>query len=469
MGVSALRTSRRSIFRPSAAMVTVPSLRRARRCQNRRVSDFGALADEVADAFDLGAPLGPMVEVAGGEQARIWRLDTTAGSFAVKEPRRGFEPRVDGVDVAFQEAVRAQTDVLMPMPVRRPGGAFVVPDRRPAGPRLDAGSTWSRPTPDSTRAWSAGCSPRLHQVDYAPPGRRPRGRRRPLVPRSGRAGGRGLDLASRVEVAGAPFAETHAGRGAAPGRARRRSSRRLVTCGCVTATSGRTTCFGRPPASCASSTGTTAGRPTRATSSPARCSSSASGQPDRMRALYDAYCAAGGPARLERPGQLTMLIAQFGHFWEMAAREWLDPESTDADRAHAEGRVAELMDPPLRVDAVCTLCVGAVRRASSAAASPLDVGGAVVRRPVEQVAEVTLEQRVGLLDRDVSAELAAERGHAGVGDAARDDRVEAVHGVVAVELDAMHRDAAGHPDAERGDLAFRSLLGRPPATRRCGP
>ncbi len=45
-----------------------------------------------------------------------------------------------------------------------------------------------------------------------------------------------------------------------------------------------------------------------------------------------------------------MLIAQFGHFWESAAEEWLDPESTDAERVHAEGRVAELMDPPLSVD-----------------------------------------------------------------------------------------------------------------------
>jgi thiamine kinase-like enzyme len=76
------------------------------------------------------------------------------------------------------------------------------------------------------------------------------------------------------------------------------------------------------------------------------------GRQDRVRALYRAYRAAGGPARIERPGQLTMLIAQFGHFWEMAAESWLDPEATETDRAHQEDRVAELMDPPLRVETV---------------------------------------------------------------------------------------------------------------------
>ena len=73
---------------------------------------------------------------------------------------------------------------------------------------------------------------------------------------------------------------------------------------------------------------------------------------DRMCALYQTYLADGGPARLERPGRLTMLIAQFGHFWELAAKSWLDPASTEAERGHAEDRVAELMDPPFRVSQV---------------------------------------------------------------------------------------------------------------------
>jgi hypothetical protein len=37
------------------------------------------------------------------------------------------------------------------------------------------------------------------------------------------------------------------------------------------------------------------------------------GDPGRMRDLFASYVAAGGPARLEAPGDLTMLIAQSGH------------------------------------------------------------------------------------------------------------------------------------------------------------
>ena len=76
------------------------------------------------------------------------------------------------------------------------------------------------------------------------------------------------------------------------------------------------------------------------------------GSRDRTRALHDAYAEAGGPARLTRPGQLTMVIAQFGHFWEGAALEWLDPAATAEDRVHAADRVAELLDPPLSPELV---------------------------------------------------------------------------------------------------------------------
>jgi hypothetical protein len=40
------------------------------------VSDFAAHAEDVAEAFGLGAVVAPMREAARGEQARIWRLDT---------------------------------------------------------------------------------------------------------------------------------------------------------------------------------------------------------------------------------------------------------------------------------------------------------------------------------------------------------------------------------------------------------
>jgi Ser/Thr protein kinase RdoA (MazF antagonist) len=313
------------------------------------VPDFGALTAQVAEAFDLGTAHGPMREVAGGEQARIWRLDTARGSFAVKEPRRGFEPRTDGVDVAFQEAVRAQTDVLTPMPVRRPGGAFVVPiedvlvrasawvDLNPPDPRLD---------PAAIGAMLAA----LHRVDFAlPDDLRSAGVDPWYCAPVGQA--TWDDLADRLTAASAPFAETlrHEIPHLLELEALLETPCELRMCHCdlwadnVLLTPTGDLCVidwdNCGPAD---------------PSHELACAVFEYGQGDagRMRALYEAYRAAGGPGRLDRPGHFTMLIAQFGHFWELAARQWLDPESTDADRLHAEARVAELMDPPLRVDTI---------------------------------------------------------------------------------------------------------------------
>jgi Ser/Thr protein kinase RdoA (MazF antagonist) len=310
------------------------------------VSDFGALAAEVAAAFDLGAVREPMVEVAGGEQARIWRLDTTAGSFAVKEPRRGFEPRVDGADVAFQDAVRAQTAVFMPMPVRRPGGGFVVPvegrqvrvstwvDLLPSDPGLDPGEVGRLLAALHNVEFALADDDQVDPWFFAPVG-----------------GSVWASLADRLDAAGAPFAGTL--RAELPHLVALEDIIEppvdLRMCHCdlwsdnvLRAASGELCVIDWDNCGAADPSHELA------------CAVFEFGQwqPERMRGLYAAYRAAGGPARLERSGQLTMLIAQFGHFWEVAAEEWLDPESDDADRVHAEARVAELMDPPLRLDTV---------------------------------------------------------------------------------------------------------------------
>jgi len=306
------------------------------------VSDFGGLTAEVAAAFDLGAPLAPMVEAAGGEQARIWRLDTSAGSFAVKQPRRSIEPRADGVDVAFQEAVGAQTDVPMPMPVRRPGGAFVIP----VGDWLVRVSTWVDLLPPDPRLdpvelgrLLAG----LHQVDFA---LSEEARVDPwyCAPVGQEAWD---DLAARLERGGAPFAATLQTEMShlvelenlleAP-RDLRMCHRDLWADNVLRTTSGQIcvidwdNCGAADPSHELAVVVFEFGQGERA----------------RMRALYDAYRNAGGPGRLERPGQLTMVIAQFGHFWEMAAGSWLHSETSRAERGRAEDRVSELMTRPLR-------------------------------------------------------------------------------------------------------------------------
>jgi hypothetical protein len=47
-----------------------------------------------------------------------------------------------------------------------------------------------------------------------------------------------------------------------------------------------------------------------------------------------------------------MLIAQFGHFFEAAAMEWLDPESSDEDRTHSIRRIDELLTRPLTIERI---------------------------------------------------------------------------------------------------------------------
>ena len=68
--------------------------------------------------------------------------------------------------------------------------------------------------------------------------------------------------------------------------------------------------------------------------------------PGRLRALLGGYHAAGGPARLERRGHFSMLIAQLGHITEIAAQDWLEPNDRTPSRAEAEAWVGEVLDDP---------------------------------------------------------------------------------------------------------------------------
>ena len=66
------------------------------------------------------------------------------------------------------------------------------------------------------------------------------------------------------------------------------------------------------------------------------------GVPQRARALYDAYLEAGGPGRIDRPGNFSMVIAQIAHIGEISCARWLAP-SRLAERRHNAGRVDEFL------------------------------------------------------------------------------------------------------------------------------
>jgi Ser/Thr protein kinase RdoA (MazF antagonist) len=84
-------------------------------------------AREAASVFALGPVLAEPVVAARGEMGRIWRLDTSAGRWALKEVFRP-EPAAAElalVDVAFQEAALI-AGVRLPRPRRAPDGRVLI-------------------------------------------------------------------------------------------------------------------------------------------------------------------------------------------------------------------------------------------------------------------------------------------------------------------------------------------------------
>jgi aminoglycoside phosphotransferase (APT) family kinase protein len=70
------------------------------------------------------------------------------------------------------------------------------------------------------------------------------------------------------------------------------------------------------------------------------------GDPARARALLDAYREAGGPARVSRLRDFSMLICQLGHITEHGAEAWLAAAPGSLARDEAAGWVRELIDDP---------------------------------------------------------------------------------------------------------------------------
>src|SRR4029079_7314597 len=63
---------------------------------------------------------------------------------------------------------------------------------------------------------------------------------------------------------------------------------------------------------------------------------------DRARGgeVYRSYRGGGGPGTVRTRADFSMIIGQVCHILEIACRIWLDPDTTEAERRHQEGRVA---------------------------------------------------------------------------------------------------------------------------------
>ena len=56
-----------------------------------------------------------------------------------------------------------------------------------------------------------------------------------------------------------------------------------------------------------------------------------------------------GAGRVSGYGSFTLVIAQFGNFWESAITAYLATNAAAEDKARSLDRIAELLNPPLRV------------------------------------------------------------------------------------------------------------------------
>lgn len=77
----------------------------------------------------------------------------------------------------------------------------------------------------------------------------------------------------------------------------------------------------------------------------------------RARTIREAYAEAGGPGRVDGPRDFAMVIAQLAHIVEEGCRRWLASE-TDADRDDNEAWVREFIDRPLTRELIDRLLSG---------------------------------------------------------------------------------------------------------------
>ncbi len=295
-------------------------------------------AADLARRFDLGGAArlsdGP---VARGKQGLVWRLDTADGSWAVKVP---FQPSNEDevrLTTAFQEAAHAAG---VPTPqVRRTteGSVFAASQGQQA--RLyewvDLHAADLRLDPALVGAVVAA----IHQVSVTALGPVDAWYREPIGPE------RWDQLVEQLRVAGAPFADRLADlrdelvaleSWIEPPEVLQTCHRDLWADNVLPTANGGVCVIdweNSGPADPNQEFGCVLFEFARADSG-------------RARALADAYREAGGPARVNRRGHFSMLIAQLGHITEIAATDWLTPNPRNPDRADSAAWISEVLDEP---------------------------------------------------------------------------------------------------------------------------
>jgi Ser/Thr protein kinase RdoA (MazF antagonist) len=297
-------------------------------------------ATTVAQAYGVGTPVSEMIMVARGEQGRVWRVDTDTGAFAIKELIIPQTPADAVADVAYQEAVLATRAVPMPRPIRTVAGQVLVDV---AGHQVRA-YEWVDllPTDRGLDPVVIGATlAAIHQVHHAPA--------RPLIGWYTEPVGapRWTQLLDEAKAADAPFVEAL--------DAEITELLRLESL--IEPPKNLQSChrdlwadniLPTPTGGLCVIDWENCGLADPAQELPMAMIDFAFGDRRRVAELYLSYMEAGGSARISGYGSFTMVIAQFGHFWESAITGYLSTNAGDV-KAHSLDRIAELLNPPLRV------------------------------------------------------------------------------------------------------------------------
>jgi Ser/Thr protein kinase RdoA (MazF antagonist) len=300
---------------------------------------FARHAEEIAEAYRCGPRAALHGPVARGEQGEVWRLETSSGNWAVKLLFEQPDLANAEADAAYQDEVR-RAGVTMPRVQRTLGGDVL----------HRAGGSWVRmyewveigePDPGLDPAAVGALVAAIHRVRSLSPAR-------PLDAWYSEPVGaeRWDELIAALAMRGAPFAAQVADL----------RDELVALEGLLTQPRDLQVCHRDLWADNVRATATGAlcvidwengGLADPSQELAIALFEFGLGDPVRIRALYEAYLAAGGPGRIEGTGDCSMLIAQLGHIGEFACVRWLEPGASEDERARAAARVAEFTGRPL--------------------------------------------------------------------------------------------------------------------------
>jgi aminoglycoside phosphotransferase (APT) family kinase protein len=290
-------------------------------------------ADTIARLYELGDDPVLSGPVARGEVGQVWRLTTSIGSWAVKEPFEAPPAAEADDDAAFQDLVSA-TGVSMP-PVVRTVDGDVLADVGSSIVRVYGWVDLLERDPWLDPATVGRIVASIHRVEYVGAN--------PVDPwYTGPIGSdRWDELSSELSEAGAEFADRLA--------ALRDElvaleellewPRNLQTCHRDLFADN---VLRTPTGSVSVIDWENSGLADPSQELGLVLFEFSCGEPQRARQLYQAYRDAGGPGRIEREGNFSMVIAQISHIGEISCSRWLDPERSD-ERRRNEARVDEFV------------------------------------------------------------------------------------------------------------------------------